>query len=146
MNDAGVNLIKNFEGCVLKAYPDPATGSSPWTIGYGCTFGVKEGDEITSDMANVMLMRDIAHFENGVKALLTVDVTDNQLAAMVVLAYNIGLANFGSSTLLRMVNAQDPSASAQFLRWNRANGQVMDGLTRRRQAEKDLFDRPDDGT
>jgi lysozyme len=142
MNEAGLNLIRNFEGCVLDAYPDPGTGASPWTIGYGCTFGVKKGDKITRDMANVMLMRDVEHFEKCVKELLTVDVTPNQLAAMIALAYNIGMANFGSSTLLRMVNAKDPKASEQFLRWNRAAGKVMDGLTRRRAAEKALFDTP----
>jgi lysozyme len=140
INQDGLDLLKSFEGCKLEAYPDPGTGDAPWTIGYGCTTDVKPGDTINQEMAEFMLLRDVAMFEKGVSDLIKVDVTPNQFSACVVLAYNIGMTNFGASTLLRMINAQDPNASAQFLRWNRAAGQVMAGLTRRREAEKQLYD------
>ena len=140
INQAGLDLLKSFEGCKLEAYPDPATGEAPWTIGYGCTTDVHPGDVINQAMADFMLLRDVAVFEKRVSDLIKVPVTDNQFSACVVLAYNIGITNFGASTLLRMINANDPAASLQFLRWDKAAGKTMAGLTRRRAAEKALFD------
>ena len=138
--DAGVALIKSFEGLRLNAYPDPATGGVPWTIGYGSTKGVCQGDCITEQEADAKLREDLFDAEQCVDDYVTVQLTPNQHGALVSLVFNIGCGNFRSSTLLRMLNAGDPSAAAgQFTRWNRANGQVMAGLTRRREAERTLF-------
>lgn len=140
INQAGFDLVKRFEGCRLTSYPDPATGGDPWTIGYGSTKGVRPGQVISQDMAEQLLLRDLAVFEDGVARLIKVPVTSNQFSACVCLAYNIGLGNFGGSTLLKLINAGDKHASEQFLVWNRGAGKVMAGLVKRRAAEKALFD------
>lgn len=140
LSQRGIDLIKQFEGYSPKAYPDPATGGAPWTIGYGTTKGVKPGMIITAEQAEKMLRDDVAKFESGVSALLKVPTTQGQFDAMVSLAYNIGLGNFGKSTLLRKHNEKCYSCAAgQFPVWNRAAGKVMNGLTRRRNAERDVY-------
>lgn len=133
-------IIRHFEGCRLTAYPDPATGGEPYTVGYGCTLGVKKGDVITQEMADLMLLRDMKRFENGVNNLVKAHITQNQFDALVSLSFNIGLGNLQNSTLLKMINAGSADAAAdQFLRWNRAAGKVMAGLTKRREAERKLY-------
>lgn len=140
LSQRGIDLIKQFEGYSSKAYPDPATGGAPWTIGYGTTKGVKPGMVITAEQAEKMLRDDVAKFESGVSALLKVPTTQGQFDAMVSLAYNIGLGNFGKSTLLRKHNEKCYTCAAgQFPAWNRAAGKVMNGLTRRRNAERDVY-------
>lgn len=145
LSQRGIDFIKQFEGYSEKAYPDPATGGEPWTIGYGTTKypsgeKVAKGDTITPNHAEYCLRNDVAKFEEGVSALLKVATTQNQFDAMVSLAYNIGLGNFGKSTLLRKHNEKCYSCAAgQFPAWNRANGKVMNGLTRRRNAERALY-------
>lgn len=140
LSQRGIDLIKQFEGYSSKAYPDPATGGAPWTIGYGTTKGVKPGMVITAEQAEKMLRDDVAKFESGVSALLKVPTTQGQFDAMVSLAYNIGLGNFGKSTLLRKHNEKCYSCAAgQFPVWNRAAGKVMNGLTRRRNAERAMY-------
>lgn len=133
-------LIKSFESLKLKAYPDPGTGGKPWTIGWGHTKGVKPGDQITQVQAETFLAEDLSVFEAAVSTAIKRPMTQNQFDAMVSLAFNIGGSNFASSTLVKKFNAGDASGSAdEFLRWNRANGKVMNGLTRRRTAERELF-------
>ena len=134
-------MIKSFEGLRLKAYPDPATGGVPWTIGYGSTAGVKPGMRITEDQAEALLRTDLAKFERGVTAMLAgAPTTKAQFGGMVSLAFNVGLANLANSTLLRKHLAGDyEAAAAQFGRWNRAAGKVMAGLTRRRAAEAAFY-------
>lgn len=134
-------LIKQFEGCHLKAYPDPGSGGDPWTIGWGATGpGIAKGVVWTQATADGRLAQDVARFANGVRNALTAPVNDNQLGALISFAYNVGLANLKSSTLLRKVNAGDyDGAKGQFSRWNRAAGKVMRGLTRRRAAEAAKF-------
>lgn len=140
LSQRGIDLIKQFEGYSSKAYPDPATGGAPWTIGYGTTKGVKPGMVITAEQAEKMLRDDVAKFEPGVSAMLKVPTTQGQFDAMVSLAYNIGLGNFGKSTLLRKHNEKCYSCAAgQFPVWNRAAGKVMNGLTRRRNAERAMY-------
>lgn len=140
ISDVGLALIKGFEGLRLEAYPDPATGGEPWTIGYGHTGEVKQGDVITEEEAESLLRQDVAQFEMCVNGALQVNVTQGQFDALVSLAYNIGCRNLRNSTLMAKLNAgDDVGASAEFLRWNRAAGKVMAGLTRRREAERDLF-------
>ena len=137
----GIALIKQFEGCKLQAYPDPGTGGDPWTIGYGHT-----GPEVTRDLAinqqeaDEYLERDLAKFEDCVTDACEKEPTQNQFDAIVCLAYNIGCKAMSGSTLIKLLNAGDVTgAASQFMRWNKAGGVVMAGLTRRRQAERDLF-------
>lgn len=140
LSQRGIDLIKQFEGFSSKAYPDPATGGAPWTIGYGTTKGVKPGMVITAEQAEKMLRDDVAKFESGVSSLITAPTTQGQFDAMVSLAYNIGLGNFGKSTLLKKHNARCYTCAAdQFRVWNRANGKVMNGLTKRRAAERQVY-------
>lgn len=138
---AGADSIKSREGLRLKAYPDPATGGEPWTIGVGHTGpDVYPGMVISADQADDMLRRDLEKFERGIERLVTVPLTQNQFDALVSLTFNIGLGNFGGSTLLRKLNARDYNGAAdEILRWNRAAGKVMPGLTRRREAERNQF-------
>lgn len=140
LSQNGIELIKQFEGYSSKSYPDPATGGAPWTIGYGTTKGVKPGMVITAEQAEKMLRDDVAKFESGVSSLITAPTTQGQFDAMVSLAYNIGLGNFGKSTLLKKHNARCYTCAAdQFRVWNRANGKVMNGLTKRRAAEREVY-------
>lgn len=142
INDEGLDILKQFESLALKAYPDPGSADGhPYTIGYGHTGNVHMGDVINEDQADLFLRDDVAKFEQGVSDMVKVSLTDNQFSALVVFAFNVGLGSLHSSTLLKLLNASDfDGAAAQFLRWNKNNGVVMNGLTRRRQAEKDLFE------
>lgn len=134
----GVSLIKSFEGCRLKAYKCPA---GVWTIGYGHTAGVKEGDTITQAQADEYLRNDLAKYE---KAVLNYDgiyhFNQNQFDALVSFTYNCGVGNLknltqsGKRTLAQI--------SVKLLLYNKAGGVVLRGLQRRRAAEKDLFDAP----
>lgn len=140
-SQAGIDLIKQFEGVRLKAYPDPATGAEPWTIGIGHTGGVRPGDVITEARAEQLLRQDLGRFEMAVRKLCPV-TTQPQFDALVSLAFNIGEGNLKDSTLRRLHNEGNYAAAAgQFERWNRANGKVMAGLTRRRAAEAALYRR-----
>ena len=92
------------------------------------------------EVAEKMLRDDVAKFESGVSSLITAPTTQGQFDAMVSLAYNIGLGNFGKSTLLKKHNARCYTCAAdQFRVWNRANGKVMNGLTKRRAAEREVY-------
>lgn len=136
-----VALIKRWEGCELVSYPDPATGGDPWTIGYGATGpGIGPGVRWTQAQADDRLARDVGRFLRGVQSVVKVEATDEQLGAMASLAYNIGVKAFTASTLLRKFNAGDiAGAATEFLRWNRAAGKVMRGLTNRRADERRVF-------
>lgn len=138
INEAGLNLIRDFEGCRLKAYLCPA---GVWTIGYGHTQGVKPDMVISQLQAERFLRQDLKRFEEAVTSLVKVPVTPNQFSALVSFAYNVGTGALYDSTLLRKLNKKDyKGAAAEFLRWNKAGGKVLPGLTRRRIAEKDLFE------
>ena len=141
MSENGRTVTKYFESCKLKAYPDPATGGAPWTIGWGHTGReVVPGLVWTQAQADKALERDLEKFEVGVTAAVSRPVTQGQFDAMVSLAYNIGLERFKTSTLLRLFNSGDTAgAMAQFSRWNIANGRPMRGLIRRRAAESWLY-------
>lgn len=135
-------LVKQFEGCVLKAYPDPGTGGDPWTIGYGHTGPeVKRGVVWTQAQADAALEKDLAHFDAGVSALIgAAPTTQGQFNALVSFAFNVGLGNLKTSTLLRMHKEGDyVGAAGQFQRWNKAAGKVMNGLVKRRTAEARLY-------
>lgn len=147
---ACIALIKQFEGYgrdigngMVRAYPDPATGRDPFTIGRGTTGpDVREGTVWTKEKAEARFEAHVIEFAAGVRRLLgNAATTENQLSAMISLAYNIGLGNFGESTLLKKHKAGDyAGAAAEFDRWSRANGKVMAGLVRRRKAEREMYE------
>lgn len=146
INDAGLALIKEHEGCKLDAYPDPATGGDPWTIGYGCTGpDVVAGLTITQDEANQRLDDKLNNeFCPGVERAVTTLISDNAFGALVSFSYNVGLGNLRSSTLLKCINSNQMAAAAdEFLKWDKAAGKVMQGLANRRAAEAALFQTPD---
>ena len=143
LNKAGADLIKSFEGCKLKAYQCSA---KKWTIGYGNTFfedgtPVKIGDAITQDKAEKMFGLIADEFAGKVAKLVPSHITPNQFGALVSFAYNCGVVNLQKSTLLKKVNANpnDPSIRAEIMKWNRAGGKILAGLTRRREAEANLY-------
>jgi GH24 family phage-related lysozyme (muramidase) len=143
INEAGLTLIEQFEGCKLQPYLDVA--KIP-TIGIGTTRypdgkAVTMNDPpITEAQAQSFLK---SHLEGDCKAVsgfVKVDVTDNEFAALVSFAYNVGRSALASSTLLKKLNSGDKKGAAdQFLKWDHAGGKVVKGLTRRRIAERDLF-------
>jgi lysozyme len=137
IGNKGLELIKHFEGCELQAYKCPA---GVWTIGYGHIKGVSEGMTITQEEAENMLRDEMAEYEGYVNNLVTVELNQNQFDAMVSWVYNLGVGNLKASTLLKVLNAGDyDGVPAQMMRWNKAGGKVLEGLTKRRQAEADLF-------
>ena len=140
MNQACIELVKQFEGCRLEAYPDPATGGAPWTIGYGSTGGVHPGEIITQAEAERLLGEDLKRAEVNVRSFISVPLNENQLAALISFCYNCGAGNLMRSTLRIRLNKHDYlGAAEELLKWNKAAGKVMAGLVRRRQAEHDLF-------
>jgi len=139
ISQAGLDLIKRFEGCKLEAYRD-AVGI--WTIGYGHTGpNVHDGLKITQAQADAILAQDVSRFASGVAANVNVALTQSEFDALVSFAFNVGLGAFRSSTLLKLLNdnADRTVVASQFLRWNKAGSKVLDGLTKRRNAEKALF-------
>ncbi|MEG4034161.1 lysozyme [Microcoleus sp. S36b_A4] len=137
INQDGVNLIKSFEGMELEAYLD-AVGV--WTIGYGHTQGVYEGMTITEAQAEELLRKDLAEFEAYVSEAVQVSINENQFSALVSFTFNLGPENLFDSTLLKLLNQGDfQGAGDQFPRWNKAGSQELEGLTRRRKAERALF-------
>lgn len=137
----GINLIKEFEGLRLDAYLCPA---GVLTIGYGHTGpNVKPGMRITESEAETLLRRDLENFKPSVERLLKVTLNPNQFSAIVAFAYNLGTGALSRSALLNKLNRKDfHGAGQEFLRWDKAKGKVLTGLTRRRKAEKALFEKP----
>lgn len=137
-------LITKWEGCELHAYPDPATGDSPWTVGWGAT-GPDIGPATvwTQAQADTDLQNRIDAIGSAID-VFGVHLNDNQKGALCSLAYNIGIGNLSNSTLLKCLRRGDYlGASAQFLMWNKAAGRVMNGLVSRRKDEKATFDAPE---
>ncbi len=136
----GIAVLHHFESCRLSAYPDPGSkDGKPWTIGWGHT-----GPEVhsrlgwTEAQADAVFVNDLEKFEVSVSKLVSVPLTQGQFDALVSFQYNTG--SLGTSTLLKMLNAKDyAGAQGQFKRWNKNDGKVMRGLTRRRAAEEALF-------
>lgn len=134
----GLALIKHFEGYRDVAYRCPA---NVWTIGYGTTAGVRQGQRCTPAQAEAYLRADLAKFETAVNRGIRTLITQEQFDALVAFTYNVGAGAFAGSTLLRQINAGNFAlARANFLKWNRGGGKVLNGLTRRRTAEADLFE------
>lgn len=136
-------LAKPFESCRLAAYHDPV--GFP-TQGWGHLLSRNKWEDLgkyqpwTQAVADAALLQDLEKTASSVIRLLKVSATEPQLAALIDFAFNVGAGNLQASTLLRMLNRGDPLGAAdQFLKWNKAAGIVLRGLTRRRHAERKLF-------
>ena len=141
ISQEGISLIKKFEGCELEAYKCAA---GVWTIGYGHTKDVKEGDSILKEDAESMLMHELQEYCNDVDIAVKVDLKQNEFDALVSWTYNLGLTNLNSSTMLKVLNeGKHDEVPAQIKRWNKASGQVKQGLVRRREAEALMFEGKD---
>jgi lysozyme len=143
VNKAGLNLIKDFEG--LRLSPYLCSAGVP-TIGYGSTYyenGSKvslKDKQITEERAEELLAFHLKEHEHHVDSCVKVNISNNQFSALVAFCYNVGPGSLKKSTLLKLLNQNDiPGAAEQFLRWNKAGGKELAGLTRRRQAERSLF-------
>nr|WP_302600170.1 lysozyme [uncultured Cellulosilyticum sp.] len=140
ISQSGIDLIKSFEGCYLKAYRCPA---GVLTIGWGCTVGVKEGQTITQEQADTMLMKELSKFEDCVNKFVTYPINQNQFDALVSFSYNCGAGALKTSTLLQYLNkGKVKEAADQFDLWVNGGGKKLPGLVRRRAAEKALFLKP----
>ena len=137
IKDENLNFIREVEGFERKAYQDEG---GVWTIGYGHTRGVKEGDNISTHKANMYLNTDLIIFEIQLQKLIRADLNPNQYLALLSFIYNIGATQFADSTLLKYVNEGKFELVPDELRkWNKVNGEVSLGLTRRREREANLF-------
>jgi lysozyme len=140
-NKAGIDLLKHFEagtGFEEKAYWD-AMGKV-WTIGWGFTKDVKEGDRMTEAEGNARLAEEIRDYERTVESACSIPPNENQFAAMVCLSWNIGRLAFQKSEVLKYHNLQRfQQAAASFANWRRSGGKVVNGLIRRRAAEAELY-------
>ena len=142
ISNKGIELIKKFEGCRLKAYQDSV---DVWTIGYGHTEGVYEGMEISQHQADIMLGSDLVKYANYINEYVTVSLNPNQFDALTSWVYNLGPGNLKSSTMLKVLNEGSYNdVPFQIKRWNKAGGKVLKGLVRRREAEAELFATGDD--
>lgn len=140
ISENGIALISTFEALREHAYADPGTGDYPWTIGYGHTAGVKQGDICTPDETQAWLRNDAQSAVACVNSAVKVSLSQNQFDALASLCFNIGCGNFSNSGLVKVLNGGNYQVAAtHFLGWDRAAGQVLAGLTRRRRAEMELF-------
>lgn len=142
ISNKGISLIKEFEGCRLKAYQDSA---GVWTIGYGWTQpvdGRKIGPGMVIDQATAerLLKCGLVQYEQGVNQLVKVIINQGQFDALVSFSYNLGLRSLSTSTLLRKLNSGDKQGAAdEFGKWVNAGGVRLNGLVKRREAERELF-------
>ena len=141
ISEEGKALIKKFEGCELDSY---VCSGGVWTIGYGHTAGVKQGDKINQDEADHLLTEDLEEFEGYVNNAVEVALDQNQFDALVAWTFNLGPSNLKSSTMLEVLNEEKYSkVPSEMKRWNKAGGKVLEGLIRRREAEALLFEGKD---
>lgn len=163
MSANAITLIRRFEGCVLKAYPDPMSpraqhirkygvddtsySAEPWTAGYGFTgkletTGAAIGPDtrLTQQEADTELAKRVAQLQAQIRALLKTSVTLDQFAALSSLCWNIGIGAFSKSILLAKLNGGNAAGAAdEFLKWDRAGGVEVKGLLNRRYAERSVF-------
>lgn len=147
VNKAGIDLIKQWEGCKLKAYKDVA---GIWTVGYGLTsragfIEVGPDTTLTQDEADWYLEKVVDDFASKIRPMVSPPVNENQFAAFVSLAYNIGTGAFSRSSALKHFNAGRIDLVPDAMRmWRKAGGKVVQGLINRREAEIKLFLTPVD--
>ncbi|CDH01691.1 lysozyme [Xenorhabdus bovienii] len=140
ISENGINKIKSYEGLRLHAYPDPATGAEPWTIGYGHTKGVKPEQIITEQQAETFLHEDLIPIYAEIQRIVKVPLTQGQFDALCSFIFNLGVGNFIHSTLLKKLNLADyQGAAEEFLKWDRADGRVLADLRVRRASEQKMF-------
>lgn len=138
ISEEGLALLKKFEGCELKAYQDSV---GVWTIGYGHTKEVKEGDQINKDEAEHLLAEEMPEYEGYINNYVDVPLEQNQFDALTCWVYNLGPTNLRNSTLLTVLNQERyTDVPREIKRWNKAGGKVLKGLIRRRDAEALLFE------
>ena len=133
----GIEFIKRHEGFRARAYQCPA---GVWTIGYGHTRGVNNGDVITKEQGERFLIQDLQTAEREVNSHGLI-INQNQFDALVSFVFNVGVGNFSRSTLLRKlkVNTNDSTISYEFSRWKNGGGKVLPGLVKRRKEESELY-------
>jgi len=138
-SDEGFELIKKFEGCELEAYQCAA---GVWTIGYGHTKDVQEGDKWPKEKAEFMLWRELEdEYEHYVNSLVKSPINQCQFDSLVSWTYNLGPNNLKKSSMLRVLNeGKYDEVPTQIKRWNKVKGKVLAGLTRRREAESLMFE------
>jgi len=144
LSQKGLELIKQFEGLSLTPY---VCAGGINTIGYGNTYymnGKKvtlKDKPLTLQQAEELLKFSLTTYEKAVDSFCRDDISQSQFDALVSFAYNLGTSALQKSTLIKKVNAnpKDPTIKAEFLKWNKANGKVLAGLTKRRQAEANLY-------
>lgn len=137
MYEKAIDLIKKYEGFSARPYKCLA---GVLTIGYGRTINVKPYDITTEEAETIWLDKYVKTIADQILAIVKVELSNNQICALIDFVYNLGIGNFKSSTLLRKINQGDFSAAAnEFLKWNKAGGIVLKGLENRRIAEKMLF-------
>ena len=130
-------FISSFEGCRLTAY---RCSAGVWTIGFGHTKGVSEGDTCTQEQANAWLIEDIRNTQLLLAHYVNVPVSEGEFVALVSLAFNVGVGALMKSKLLRKLNSGNREVAAEeFLDFDLANGKRVAGLTRRRKQEHDIF-------
>ena len=140
-SNEGIALLHHFESCRLVAYPDPGSKDGhPWTIGWGHTGPeVKKGLIWTQAQADAAFISDLEATESLVSQMVP-NASQAEFDAMVSFAYNLGATALRNSTLMKLYKAGDKRGAAeQFLRWNKNDGVIMYGLTKRRTAERALF-------
>lgn len=140
ISPAGIAFIKESEVLRLEAYPDPGSGAEPWTIGWGHTRGVKQGDTCTEEQAEIWLAEDLMPVELCIENSVSGPLTQGQHDALCSFVFNLGCVALRNSTLLRKLNAgDDVGAAEEFKRWDHSKGKVLAGLTKRRLAESEMF-------
>tara|TARA_R100001510_G_C7572474_1_gene148369 strand:- start:16 stop:459 length:444 start_codon:yes stop_codon:yes gene_type:complete len=138
ISDEGISLVKKFEGCKLEAYKCAA---GVWTCGYGSTRGVRQGDVWTQEKADITLTDELEEYGKYVEDMVTIPLNQCQFDALTSWTFNLGPTNLQNSTLLQVLNQGDyEGVPYQIKRWNKAAGEVNDGLIRRREAEALLFE------
>jgi lysozyme len=144
INEAGLGIIKSFEGWSSPPYLCPA---GRWTIGWGSTWDI-DGNAVTGDHPDIdeehgtdLLKRELRHVESAIGKLIKVPLTEGQFSSLCSFAFNVGTGNLQNSTLRARLNRGEyEGASAELPKWRRAGGRILKGLVRRRIAERALFD------
>ena len=137
ISEDGLELIKKFEGCETTAYQDSV---GVWTIGFGHTKGVEEGQTCSIEDAESMLADEMDEYEGYINDMVKVDLQQHEFDALVAWVYNLGPTNLGESTMLKVLNGgQFDRVPDEMNRWTRAGGEILEGLVRRRQAESLMF-------
>lgn len=137
ISDRGIEFIKTWEGCKLSSYQDVA---GIWTVGYGRAKSIYPGMRITQRQADEFLAQDLLEVKREIEHLVKVPLNQGQVDALHSFIFNCGAGAFAKSTLLKLLNKGDYTGAAnEFIKWCHADGKIIEGLLRRRKAEKNTF-------